>query len=152
MKAFISVLLAALLLAPLSGVAKDDLGELPPGEGSSTVYILPSGAALAQAAELANRTAQSANQASASTQDFQQDSKVFVFGHEEWLKCQRDDQCTIIHTARCGFAVAINKDHSNQPSDFGSAVQCTQAPLYPSNRTAKCVSNECVLVGSWPQK
>jgi len=68
-------------------------------------------------------------------------------GHEEWLKCQRDDQCIRLSTPMCSLAYAVNKDFLDPASRFASNVHhnCTVMADFPDNTTANCINNECVV-------
>jgi hypothetical protein len=67
--------------------------------------------------------------------------------HKERIRCQSDNQCTLIITRHCGIVVAANKDYSNQAYKFASenADQCFALRGYPSDIAAKCIRNEYFL-------
>jgi hypothetical protein len=76
-----------------------------------------------------------------------QSSRWMFAGHKKWLKCQSDDQCTIILTPHCRFMLAVNKNYSDEASKFAAEKdECTAVPVYPNGTVTKCKNNECVLV------
>jgi tetratricopeptide (TPR) repeat protein len=74
-------------------------------------------------------------------------SKQMLAGHEKWLECQNDSQCTIVTTHSCGYWLAINKNYLDEARK--SNLQdpgCLHTPVYPIGAAAKCRNNECVLI------
>jgi hypothetical protein len=84
----------------------------------------------------------------AAQNDYRIQSSAWMFqGHEEWLKCQTDDQCTIIFTPGCGFRLAVNKTYLDQAGEFASKRDdCNSLPHYPEHTASQCLNNQCVLV------